>query len=179
MFISKAQLVRLAVIALIVLTGWTIWRRLDAIIDNYKSYYDFALGVQVIQDMWEKEDKKFQSEWEKQDKEFQSMTKEDTKEFQDRGEERKRQTGESVEDKWKQYEKNATLKPHNKPVPMIADEWAKGYYSGFWNFMITSGFASIFLAVIVVIGCGFGIRFVIKKLTDEKINNILDHYLRR
>lgn len=169
MYLSKAQITRLLLIAIIVIAGWSIWKRLDAVIDNYKQYYDTALGVQIIQNMWEQMsndfDRKFDMEWDNFDRKF----------GQKHGEQNvpNSNNNQEMEQKWEKYEKNAPLKPHNKPVPMIADEWTKGYYTGFWNFFIRSGLASIFAIVIVVVSGGFLIRLVFKKLSDEKINNSL------
>lgn len=182
MFLSKAQLVRIAVIAIIVLFSWTVWKRLDAVIDTYKQYYDLALGVNIIQNMWDRESEEFNKGWDSFAKDFSrewnsfsldsgfaGRTEKEDGDKKGQTDNRDRE----MEKQWQEYERKAPLKPYNKPVPMVADEWAKGFYTGFWNFFITSGLASIFAIVIVIFGSGFLIRLVFMKLSDEKINNAL------
>lgn len=159
MLFSKTLMIRFMVVASIVVVCWSLWKRLDAIIDNYQYYYNVAL----MQKIFEEDEKKFDKEFREFDSQFGKLSKEnrDTN-----------NTNSDVDKKWEEYQEKAPFPAENKPVPAIADEYTKGYYHGLWNFFITSGFASIFAATFIFGGGAFLIRLAWKKINDSLVEKI-------
>jgi hypothetical protein len=156
------MIIRFLAVAAIVVSLWSLWRRVDAIIDNYQKYYDIAL----MEKLWDDESAKFDKEWNEFGKwdwygksQRNDTTTKDNKES-------------DTDKKWNEYQKKSPFPGENKPVPMIADEFTKGYYHGLWNFFVTSGFASLFAALIFAGGGFFLIRMVWKKITDEVVGKL-------
>jgi hypothetical protein len=153
MFLSKAMIVRLLSIALVIIAGWTLWKRIDAIIDNYQKYYDIAL----IQKIWSEESRKFNEgftgDWNVKSAE-----------------------PDSIDRKWEEYLRTSPFKTENKPVPQVADEYTKAYYHGLWNFFIRSGFASIFSAIIIGGLCIMFIRRFWTRITEKSIEKLLSKF---
>lgn len=159
MFFSKAMIIRVMAIALVVIAGWTIWKRVDAVIDNYQKYYDVAL----IQKMWQQETDRFNSQFDG----FGSQ-------FGDPGKNSK--PGDDIDKKWDAYQKTSPFKAENKPVPQVADEYTAGYYYGLWNFFIRSGFASIFSLIIIGSLCIILIRQIWRRVTEAAIEKFMSRF---
>ncbi len=147
MFFSKSMVIKILVMGLIIVAGWSLWKRIDAIIDNYQKYYDIAL----VQKIWQQESERFDNKWG-----IGSNLKEN-----------------EIDKKWDKYQKNSPFPAENKPVPQVADEYTSSYYRGLWNFFIRSGFASIFFLCIIIGLCGFSIRFVWRKITEATIEKLI------
>lgn len=165
MFLSKTQMVRLLSMAAIVISLWSMWKRFDAIIDNWHEYYDVALGQQIIKDMFAEDKKQFKDEWDAFNKDFNGT--------KDKGINSKPAVpGPGSEaDRYAEYNAKSLVKPvPNTPVPQRADEMLRGYYTGLWNFIVRTGLGHVFLGVILVGIGGFLIRLVFRKMTDDKIN---------
>lgn len=168
MYFSKTMIARFIMVACVVIVLWSLWKRIDAIIDNYQKYYDVAL----IQKIWTEEEKKFSEKFDAAWKNFDPV----------KGElgalkEKDKIIGNETDKKWEEYQKKAPFPAENKPVPMVADEYTKGYYQGLWNFFITSGFASIFAALFLAGSGFFIIRWLWRKIDDELIEKILSKRL--
>lgn len=175
MYLSKTMIVRGIMVIAVVVVLWSLWKRVDAVIDNYQKYYDIAL----IQKLWNEQSQKFDEEFNKRWDEFDRKwamfndrfgSKENT-ERQSNPDVKSQEK--DIDKKWEEYQKRGPFQAENKPVPMVADEFTKGYYHGLWNFFITSGFASIF-AALFFIGLGFFIiRWLWNKINDELINKVI------
>lgn len=156
---SKTLVVRLLTIAIVVIALWSVWKRIDAIIDNYQKYYDVAL----LQKIWSQEvkefDEKFETKWNKKSNIDPSKKVED-----------------DLEKKWEEYQKKSPIPAENKPVPAVADEYTKGYYHGLWNFFITSGFASIFAALFLAGGGFFIIRWLWYKINEQAVERFFSKF---
>lgn len=170
MFFSKGMITRFIIIAGIVLVLWSMWKRIDAIIDNYQKYYDVAL----INKLWDQQSNKFNQEWAKFDRDFQSKWSGYGKGLDNQNQ--NSGLNEDVEKKWQEYKEKSIFPPENKPVPAYADEYTKGYYYGLWNFFITSGFASIFAAVFFITVGILLARMVWRRVTDEVVEKIFSRF---
>lgn len=159
MMFSKTLIVRLLTIIIVVIVLWSVWKRIDAIIDNYQKYYDVAL----LQKIWSQEvrefDEKFEMKWNKKSNIDPSKKVED-----------------DLEKKWEEYQKKSPIPVENKPVPALADEYAKSYYYGLWNFFITSGFASIFAALFLAGGGFFIIRWLWHKINEQAVERFFSKF---
>lgn len=176
MYFSKTIIIRLVMCAAVVVCLWTVWKRVDAIIDNYQAYYNIAL----IQKIWREEQSRFDAEFNKRFDKFDSLWfggSGGSKESSIPGGNNNQKTLTEEDKKWEEYQKNAPFPAENKPVPAVADEYTKGYYHGLWNFFITSGFASIFAAIILIVVGVFSFRFIWTKITDQLVNKIFAKFM--
>lgn len=158
MMLSKTMIARILVVLIVVVGLWTLWKRIDAIIDNYQKYYDVAL----LQKIWTEESKKFDEEFQKR---WDKKTNTEPARVED------------IDKKWEEYQKKSPIPAENKPVPAVADEYTKGYYHGLWNFFITSGFASIFAALFLAGSGIFIIKWFWGKINDQLIEKILSKFI--
>lgn len=157
--LSKTLIVRLLTVVIVVVVLWSMWKRIDAIIDNYQKYYDIAL----LQKIWSQEvkefDEKFEMKWNKKSN-INPAKKVD----------------EDLEKKWEEYKKKSPIPTENKPVPAVADEYTKGYYGGLWNFFITSGFASLFAALFLAGGGFFIIKWLWNKINEQAVEKFFSKF---
>lgn len=167
---NKTLLVKGLCMAIVGVVLWSFWKRVDAIIDNYQKYYDFAL----VQKVWDEKDSKFKKDYEKK---WNNLSL-----FTNKAEEENIRTtpkdmnNEEAEKKWQEYEKNAPFTPYNKPVPQVADEYTRGYYRGLWNFFLTGSIARIFLALIFMSTGLFIFRLIWTKVSEKEIEDFLKRF---
>jgi len=154
-FLSRALIIRMLSIAIIIFIGFSTWKRIDAIIDNYQKYYDVAL----LQKISDEEEKKFNN--------FSFSKK--AKNFND-------ETEAEIDKKWKEYQAKSPFKTENKPVPQKADEYTTAYYKGFWNFFIGMGFAHILLAIAIISASFYAIKKAWTRITEEAINKFISKF---
>lgn len=184
MMFSKTLIVRLLVVAAVVVSLWTIWKRIDAIIDNYQKYYDIAL----LKKIWNEEAREFDKQFKELNQKFDEKFKEfgqgailfknntDTDNKDTALSKNNTNTESETERKWEEYQKKSPFQAENKPVPAVADEYTKGYYHGLWNFFITSGFASLFAALILAGSGIFIIRWLWHKINEQTVERFFNKF---
>lgn len=156
-------------IALVVLLGWSVWRRLDAVFDNWHQYYDVSLGVHLIRglmaDPGPGRSESFEAEFDPEWKAIgpvspEALSKQGAADPAGAFPHRPLplpapaptdpQTSAvrppapveppDTDPDWQRYERQSLVKPvPAPPVPYQAHMWLTGYYSGLWTFMLHSG----------------------------------------
>lgn len=174
LFFNRTLLVRFVAIALVLLAGYSLYRRIDAIIDNYQKYYDIAL----IQKIWRQEVESFSRDWgggvvcgpwEK------GGTCGVPK-VPSAGSSLWLDTQDDLEKKWEEYLRKSPFKAENKPVPQVADEYTSGYYHGLWNFFVTSGFAQLFALLTIGVLCILAIRRIWVRITEKAVERFFSRF---
>ena len=187
MYLSKRMMIRAAVIISVCVVMWSVWKRIDSVVDTYHQMYMLNQGQQMVLNTFKGEDEQFNRQfdqaWNSVDAKM-GVLQGNSAAIDDKSPAKSattgtlnatdsptpQQAGKSASEvtdterlKDQKYNQRAVFKPtDNMPVPRKAEEATAGYYQGLLNLFVGRMFIAryVFGAAITLIGIFFTKRLL-------------------